>query len=187
MRRMNFHGRIILALVALSVVSTSAMADWHQFWHNMHVGFHRNNAWPDPYNDVDARDVIAPFEIMKHNGWRLNNTMGAQLFREGDGALLASGHEKLYWIATQAPPNRRNVYVLRGRNERETNARVASVRDSLARYDRNGVPELFVIDREPSTGSGARATAVNRMWMDAMPTPKLPSQSASGTAASTAP
>ena len=29
------------------------------------IGYERNNAWPDPFNEVDAMAVITPFETMK--------------------------------------------------------------------------------------------------------------------------
>lgn len=187
MRRMNFYGRIVFAVVAITVASTSATAGWwHEFWHNSHVGYDRNNAWPDPFNDLDARSVIMPFEIQKRNGWRTQNTIGSLMFRESDGALVSSGHEKIYQIATQAPPSRREIYVLRGRTERETNARVDSVRQSLARMNlRQGTPAIAIIDRPPYTMSGARAVKNNRDAMENMPKPRLPSSSAAGTASAT--
>lgn len=188
MRRMNFHGRIVLALLAITVGASSLSAGWNEFWHNLHVGYDRNNAWPDPFNDLDARQVIMPFEIQKRNGWRLQNTMGATLFRDGDGALVASGHEKVYHIATQAPAAHRQIHVLRGRSEQETKARVEAVRQSLASLNlQQGMPEVFVIDREPFASSGTAAVQINRQWLEQMPAPKLPSTSAAGTAAATQP
>ncbi len=98
--------------MVVATTATSASADWNHFWHGLHVGFHRNNAWPDPFNEVDAGNVIQPFEVMKANGWRMHNTIGHELFRSGDGALLAAGHKRVHWIASQAPTARRTVYVL---------------------------------------------------------------------------
>ena len=143
-------GQSFVAILIISTSSVSSAADWnsiqsdwdsfqsgvdskwHHFWHNVHVGYARNNAWPDPFNEVDAHDVIRPFEIMKANGWRMNNTIGHEFFRNGDGALLAAGHRRVNWIATQAPQARRAVHVLRGSTPDETQARVAAVRNSLA-------------------------------------------------------
>jgi hypothetical protein len=175
------------AVIALIVVATSTSAsaewNWNHFWHGLHVGFHRNNAWPDPFNEADAAQVTMPFEIMKANGWRMHNTIGHELFREGDGALLASGHKRVHWIATQAPSTRRTVYVLRGRSPAETEARVASVRYTLTNVNVTGqVPAVMVTDVEPAAASGAWATKINREWLEHLTAPRLPQVSASGNA-----
>ena len=188
MNQIAKYGRALVVLL-LASTATTAMADWDTFWHGLHVGYHRNNAWPDPFNEVDSLSVVAPFHVMKQNGWRLHNTIGHEQFREGDGALLANGQQQVHWIATQAPANRRQVYVLRGRSEAETDARVASVQHTLASSVRVGGPaaSVLVTDIEPSAASGAWAVQINRTWLEELPPPKLPTTSANGTASSTAP
>ncbi len=190
MRRNSIFQRALFAIILAVMGSNTVSADWHQqwkrFWHNVGVGHHRNNAWPEPFVESDALQVIAPFEIMKRNGWRLHNTIGHELFRDSDGELLASGHGRVRWIATQSPVNRREIYVLRGRSQDETNARVASVRDALSRlYQTGPEPMVYITDIEPATASGAWGTQINRMWMEQLPAPKLPSTSAAGTSGST--
>jgi len=172
--------------VLLGGLASPAAADWHTFWHNQHVAYRRTNAWPQPFTDDSARQTIAPFEVMKHNGWRLHNTIGNELFREGDGALLAAGHKRVNWIATQAPADRRVVYVLRGVSQAETDARLASVRETLTRLPADGQPpQVLITDIAPTTASGAWATQINRDWLEALPAPKLPGTSASGAAGAT--
>jgi hypothetical protein len=187
MRLIKEFGRALITLALVSVGASSVTAGGvHEFWHNMMVGLHRNNAWPEPFTEIDAACVIAPFEVMKRNGWRLHNTMGHELFRQGDGALLAAGSERVHWIATQAPETRRQVFVLRGRTEAETEARVASVRETLANVNTRGtIPDVMVTEINPATASGAWATQINRSWLQALPPPKLPSTSAAGTRAAT--
>jgi len=174
-------GQSFVAIFIVATTVTSVSADWHSFWHDVHVGYARNNAWPDPFNELDAREVIRPFEVMKRNGWRMNNTIGHELFRDGDGALLAAGHRRVHWIATQAPANRREVHVLRGSTPAETQARVAAVRTTLAGINIRGPrPHVLITDISPNTSSGAIATKINRSMLENLPTPKLPDQSASG-------
>ncbi len=188
MKRIDQFGRAIIAFSLVAICASSATADWHEFWHNLHVGYYRNNAWPDPFNEADARDVVAPFEVMKHNGWKMHNTIGHEQFRGGDGALLASGSNKVLWIATQAPPNRRTVYVLRGASKSETEARVASVQESLASFYFNGPePNVLVTDVEPAKASGAWATKINREWLEQLAAPRLPNSSSSGAQGITVP
>lgn len=174
-------GQSIFTVAIVVTMATSATADWHTFWHEVHVGYARKNAWPDPFTEVDANQVIRPFEIMKANGWRMHNTIGHELFRHGDGALLAAGHNKVRWIAMQSPQNRRTIHVLRGATEAETSARVTAVQDTLANIDLRGPqPQVLVTDKNPAMSSGEIATRVHRQWIENIPQPKLPSTSASG-------
>ena len=185
-------GQSFVALLIVATTATSASADWDSFWHDRssdwntfwhteHVGYARNNAWPDPVNEVDAQQVIQPFEIMKANGWRMHNTIGHELFRNGDGALLAAGHKRVFWIATQAPQARRAVYVLRGSNPAETDARVNAVETTLASMNIQGArPQVLVTDVNPALSSGAIATKINREMLENLPAPRLPAQTSSG-------
>jgi hypothetical protein len=169
-----------VSLLGLGLCS-SANADWHTFWHEVRVGYARNNAWPQPFADVDAKDVQKPMDIMIHNGWRAHNTIGSELFRENDSVLTLAGARRVHWIATHSPASRRTIYVFRGATEQETSKRLDSVHQTLASIHSNGpMPQVLVTDIEPSTSSGAWATSINRQWMENLPAPKLPSSTASG-------
>lgn len=174
-------GVLTLAMVYGGCVTASA--DWDTFWYKIKLGFHRNNAWPQPFAEADARSAVEPFEIMKRNGWRLHNTISHDLFRASDGVLLASGNEKVRWITNYAPQDQRRIFVLEGRTQKETDARLASVRQTVeaVRGD-NPSPEILTTTTEPGYSSGAVAVRVNRAWLEATPTPVLPTTSASGTA-----
>jgi len=174
--------RMVIAVAALATTATSASADWNHFWNKLRVGYHRNNAWPAPFNEADAMNVVAPFEAMKANGWRMHNTIGHELFRPEDGALMASGNKRIHWIATQSPQSRRTVFVLRGGSERETTARVAAVREAISRIDVPGPrPNVQITEIEPHHSPGAWATKINRDWLQNLAAPRLPSSSSSGT------
>lgn len=181
MKRTTHFAQAIIALVIVATTATSATADWRDFWHNLHVGYARNNAWPEPFVEADAQNVIAPFEAMKANGWRMHNTIGHEQFRSGDGALLAAGQERVRWIATQAPTARRSVFVLRGRSDSETQARLASVRQTISSLHTEGqLPQVMLTNTEPVTASGAWATKINREWLEHLTAPRLPTQTVDG-------
>lgn len=192
---MNFSLRKTLVMGALclggplglgGMTATEARAEWGSWWHNSHVNYVRLQAWPQPFTDVDARQTVSQFEVMKVNGWRLHNTIGNELFRDSDAALVAAGHNRIHWIVSQAPPERRVIYVLRGRSVQETEARLASVRQSVAAMNYSGpLPQMVLTDIEPRTSSGAWATQINRDWMEALPEPKLPGTSPTGSAGAT--
>ena len=179
-------GFLGLSLIAIS--AGDASADWSSFWHKFHVDTARNNAWPDPFNEADARDTMAPFEIMKQNGWKLHNTIGHDLFREGDGVLMASGSNQVRWIATQAPQSRRTIYVLKGHSRLETEARLASVRQTLSGMNLDGSqPSVEVTSVSPARASGIWAAKISREGVAAIPKPQLPQTSASGTQSAVTP
>ncbi len=177
----HFIKCIVFGLFVVGMTTTSARADWNTIKHKIKIGYHRNNAWPDPFTEADAMDVVRPFEIMKQNGWRLHNTIGHELFREGDGALLASGNKRIRWIATQSPSSHRSIYVLRGHTQAETEARLVSVRQSLANIEIHGEgPQILVTDVEPAAASGKWADKINREWYKSIPKPQLPQASVTG-------
>ena len=180
-KSLRFLSRFSIGFFAVLMTTNSAMADWNSLKHKIRVGYHRNNAWPDPFTEADAMDVVRPFEIMKQNGWKLHNTIGHELFREGDGALLASGNKRIRWIATQAPVSHRAIFVLRGRSSAETEARLVSVRQSLANIESQGAqPQVIVTDVEPGAASGKWADKINREWYESLPRPQLPQTSVTG-------
>ncbi|MEM9645550.1 MAG: hypothetical protein AAF989_11215 [Planctomycetota bacterium] len=175
--------RMFALLTVTTLIAGDAAADWHTFWHSVHVDYARNRVWPEPFTEVATAQTVAPFQVMTQNGWRAHNTIGNDLFRRGDGALLAAGRERVRWIASQAPQNRRIVYVLRGHNREETESRVGAVREAVSKMYLDGAgPEIYVTNIEPASAPGAWAEKVNRDRLSQMPAPVLPGTSAAGTA-----
>ncbi|MFG0267874.1 MAG: hypothetical protein ACF8AM_22385 [Rhodopirellula sp. JB055] len=182
-KRTLLFAAILAAMASGGIGSQTASADWGSLVHQMHVGYHRNVAWPDPFNEVDAVQTVMPFEAMKRNGWRMHNTIGHELFRGGDGALLAAGQNRVRWIATQAPEGRREIYVLRGVTQEETQSRIKAVQEAVDGYVLAGQPQpqVLVTTIEPATSPGVVATKINRERLEQMAAPKLPTTSAAGT------
>ena len=190
MRCTNFYGRLLIAAAMITVSATSVDAGWNEkwvsFWNKIGVGYARNNAWPDPFQEMDAMGVITPFEAQKQNGWVLHNTIAPHQFRAGDGALNISGQKSIAWIARQAPPSRRQIYIVRANTAEETQSRISSVKETLEQLDIIGPqPAIALVDRVPPTSSGDWATKVNRTWLEELAPPKLPTSSAAGTASAT--
>ena len=159
----------VLTLAALS----SGFIGCAKVRHQAGIDYARNVAWPQPFRGADSNSVIAPFEIMRDNGWRENNTLGSTLFTQSQ-ALSDAGAIKVQWIVTQAPVNQRIVYVKSGSSEEETNARVESVQLAVSKLIPSGpLPQILVTEIEPSTSSGAYQTLVHRALTKTTPTPRL--------------
>jgi hypothetical protein len=141
--------------------------------HRVGVDYARNVAWPQPFRGADSNSVVAPFDVMRDNGWRENNTLGTSLF-SSQHALNEAGAIKVQWIVTQAPINQRIVYVKAGNTEQETNARVESVQLAVSQLIPSGpLPQILVTEIEPATSSGAYQTLVHRALIKTTPTPRL--------------
>ncbi len=168
----NYNMRRTLATLSISALSFGIIgcADMR---HKAGIDYARNVAWPQPFRGADANSVIAPFDVMRDNGWRENNTLGSGLFST-QHALNEAGALKVQWIVTQAPQNQRIVYVKSGTTEQETNARVESVQLAVSQLIPSGpLPQILVTEIEPATSSGAYQTLVHRALIKTTPTPRL--------------
>lgn len=174
---------ITVALVLLGATG-SLRADWPSFKHKTHVDIARNNAWPQPFRGQDAYSVVAPFEVMKRNGWRDNNTLGSVLFTENQ--LSEAGRLKVANVLASAPSNYRIVYVQTGATQQDTEARVASVQSALTRMLPEGqLPPIQITSVAPSTSPGAYQTLVHRAIQKTTPSPRLPAYTGLATPAQT--
>lgn len=161
-----------IAILCGTVVS-SVQADWPTMMHKKHVDMARNNTWPQPFRGQDAYSVIAPFEVMKNNGWRDNNTVGSPLFV--NNALTDAGKLKVAHVLSSAPSNRRVIYVQTGPTQQETAARVESVQVAVSEILPEGqLPEILVTNSAPTSSPGAYQTLVHRAIQKTTPTPRLP-------------
>jgi hypothetical protein len=175
MRYRQFAVGAMLALAA----STSALAGWNEWWNGTKVVYRRNNEWPYPFVCADRMAVQHPLELMAHNGWRRENTLGNELFDAETGALTRAGMIKVKWTVTQAPVQRRSVFVLRAETPEATAARVDAVQQAIAKILPEGpMPEVAVTDTPPAGVSGDYLDAIDRSMRSTVPAPRLPAMAA---------
>lgn len=177
MRRVTILCGITLLVLT---VTGNVRADWHSFWHRVHLDFHRNNCWPEPFIYADRVVTRAPINIMMDNGWRLNNTITHQLFSKETQQLTNAGEMKVRWILTQAPNHRRTVFVLRGNSPEQTAARLESVQAFASGVVPEGHAEVLLTDVIPRGGSGAILDRVSNSYESSAPAPRLPELDNSG-------
>jgi hypothetical protein len=91
------------------------------------AGYHENNLWPAQYIPTARCSVNSAYTAMINNGWRRQNLLGDYHFEEGSNELTTAGKLKSKWILTQAPQDRRNIYIERGQTQSETASRIAAV------------------------------------------------------------
>jgi uncharacterized membrane protein YgcG len=153
---------------------------WHQFWHRVHVDFYRNNSWPEPFLTADKIAVRTPYCIQTDNGWKMQNTVGTFLFDGETQRLNQAGELLVKWILTQAPINRRAVFVLKGDNADATNARVQSVQAAIAKYSGGCVCPVLLTEIEPPGWSAAYIDSISQQYSATIPNPRLPPRQGSG-------
>lgn len=184
MRRWILASSLGLALVAggsFLCVPASAGDHWHDFWHRVKVDFHRNNAFPEPFQTADRGAQREPFCIMVNNGWKMQNTIGVYMFNHETQELNTAGEAKVKWVVTQAPIHRRAVFVLCGDTPEDTQRRVLSVQAYISRIVAPGhLPPVMITDREPEGASGEYFDAIHRATIQSIPSPRLPAGQSGG-------
>jgi hypothetical protein len=159
----------------------SAQAGWTEFWCRFHLDYHRMKCWPEPFVRADRQAVRAPFEVMANNGWRSQTTMGDCFFDQETQQLTKSGELKLRWIVTEAPVDRRTVFVLRGHSPEATSIRVDSVQQAVVRILPEGpLPPVLITDTAPRGGSGDYLDHIDRTYRSSLPAPHLPAAPGEG-------
>jgi len=154
----------------------SMKAKWDCFWNRVRVDWHRNNAWPEPFNLVDQQAIDAPIAIMVDRGWQLQNTIPDELFDAETQELTRAGELKVQWILTQMPMRRRTVFVLRGNTPEITELRVKSVEKMAASVNGGTTTMVTVTDIIPRNGSASYFERVNTNFETSAPPPRLPAK-----------
>lgn len=175
---------VLMVGLALTVFmqSGSASADWqsiktkwHCYWDRVHLDWHRNNAWPEPFVQVDRKATLTPLEIMTNNGWQLQNTIPHQLFDSETQELTRAGQLKVQLILTEMPGRRRTVFVLKGKTAEITETRLRSVEKAAVEVMGDAATNMIAVtDKNPRGGSGAYYERINAGYESSTPAPRLP-------------
>ncbi len=185
MRRMVL---VVGFALMVSLHSGTATADWHAvkaqwncFWDRVHLDWHRNNAWPEPFVQADRKAVKDPIAVMVDKGWQLQNTIPNQLFDTETQELTRAGELKVQQILTEMPTRRRMVFVLRGMTVEITQTRYKSVEKAAVEVVGDAASGMIAIsDLTPRGGSGAYYERVNAGYEATTPAPRLPDLSEAG-------
>jgi len=170
--------RIVLAASAFAIVGGfvhTAHAVWvDQTAHYIKHGYHQNVAWPFPYICPDRVAVREPFALMINNGWRRQNLLGPHHFKSPT-ELTTAGELRIHWIMTQAPVERRTVFIERDLNPQITEQRLATVRDYATRVVLDGQTPQVADTHLVSEGRPAAVVDhTNTRFQESMPPPVLP-------------
>jgi hypothetical protein len=139
------------------------------------AGYHRNVEWPWPYVCPDRIASREPFDIMIRNGWRRQNLLGAHHFNPATNQLNTAGELQVRWIMTQAPPQRRQVYIERAIEPSITAERIAAARQYATQVTLDGqTPQVFETHLMAEGRPAGIVDFTNVQFMENMPPPVLP-------------
>jgi len=142
--------------------------------------FYMNHQWPWPYVCPDRLAVREPFCIMISNGWRRQNLLGEQHFNPETNQLTRAGELRVQWIMTQAPPDRRGIFIERTLNTDANTKRLEVVRDFATKVSTDGrMPQVEDTYLMSEGRPAAMVDATNVSFMKSMPAPVLPPVNAS--------
>lgn len=165
-----------MATVAVMMTVGSAQAGWHEFWDRVHLDFHRNNSWPQPFSSVDRRATCAPFNAMVASGWRRQNTLGLHYFDRETQALNEAGKRRLHWIMSNSPEQHRTVYVAESHVQDQSERRIDSVQTALAQQlPGQSLPAVIPVQLEPRGWPAEYIDTITRKSTQTIPEPRLPS------------
>jgi hypothetical protein len=177
--------RIYLAVAALTAVAGLATSAQAVFFDDgvryVKHGYHENAIWPWPYVCADRIAVREPFCLMINNGWRRQNLLGPHHFNDNSNQLTSAGELRVRWIMTQAPGERRTVFVERDIDPAVTASRMATAREYITRV---GTPDgqLAQVMETHLISEGRPASVVdatNVRFQESMVPPQLPAATAS--------
>jgi hypothetical protein len=161
------------------VSRAQAQFTWiHEFADNVKTDFKRNNCWPEPFVCPDRATVRAPFHVMVHNGWQLQNTVSNYHFDEATGELTVAGQNKVFWIVNHAPENHRTVYVQMSRDPVVTAQRLQMVMAVAQNCSPTGtLAQVEPTIKEPPSWNAEQVGFVNAAFHATAPPPRLPAAS----------
>jgi len=173
MKKLTFQHGISFGFIAIAGLS-SGCVNWSEMKHNAKTDALRNSSWPQPFRSADSMAVVAPFEVMKANGWAEFNTL-ANCYFDSSNQLTDAGTLKLQEILTLTAKSKAPIFVEQGESQQSTADRVESMELAISALIPEGaLPQIAVTNTSPPTSSGAYQTIVHRALIQTTPNPRLP-------------
>lgn len=147
-------------------------------------GYRVNQCWPWPHVCPDRIAVHEPFCMMINNGWRRQNLIGSHYFNPETNQLTSAGQLRVQWIMTQAPPDRRAIFVERTIDPNSSSQRIAAVQEYATQVGVDGrPPQVTGTYLASESRPAAIVDATNTKFLQSMPAPVLPAIQASNATA----
>jgi hypothetical protein len=122
------------------------------------IEYEINDAWPSPYTEHATQAVLDPLRIQAENARVQMVSLWDYHFESGTGQLNTMGQKRLWDIVDQSDTFGQRIYVRCTQSPHETELRMVSVRDELAKLAPD-VTSFDVVEARvnPSMVSGEEA------------------------------
>lgn len=173
--------QLALVLLITAASSASVQAGWNEFWHRVHLDYHRMVAWPEPFIHADRDILHEHYAVYERMGWQRQNTLGATHFHPESNQLNSAGTQKLLEVLTQSPPDRNTIFVLQGIDQNMTATRLDSVqRTAAALLPEADLPAVVQTHVPPVMRPGDQIERTDKAYRTGQPAPQLPAMQAAG-------
>jgi len=170
---MRLRASLLFTLLATIVFAAPAQAGWNDFWGSVKQDWHRNTAWPQPWQAHEREAVRSPFRTMVNKGHQVENTLGEPYFDSNSQALNRAGEIRLRYLLS-LPVQRRVVFVLVGPTRDITATRVDSVQQAIAvMMPERAMPPVYLTELAPRGWNGGQIDAMNRAYSSGQASPIL--------------
>ena len=165
MKKFSITMGALAVLVAASSFASAQQCGCYEQSYGMdyRARYDANVHWPRIYIPPARSAVCQTYNAMINNGWRRQNLLGNYHFKQDTNELTDAGKLKVNWILSQAPVQRRNVFVQRAGDEVETTARVAAVHEYAGEMS-PGVGQVDVNDTH-IVAEGHAASSVDNVFV----------------------
>lgn len=120
---------------------------------------------------------------MINNGWRRENLLGAHHFIPETNQLNAAGQLRVQWIMTQAPADRRSIFVERSLDPNINNQRIAAAQEYSTQVALDGrTPQVSQTHLVSEGRPASLVDFTNTKFQQSMPVPVLPAAPPIGSA-----
>lgn len=172
---LRFAAPVCLVLAVTGSLSPARAGDeWDAFWHEVHIGWHRTNEWPQPFSAADRNYAVAPFAVMIAGGWQRQNLIGENYFDENSTKLNSAGVERVRFILRQTPVEHRVFYVQSDLDDNITRMRTDAVQETIVALQPKGpMPEVIVSNMVTEGRSAEIVAAEFKNFVSSTPATRL--------------
>ncbi len=164
------------------VPTTLAEAGWQERWHalteRVHLDWHRNNCWPQPFREIDRRTVCTVLATQIGTGWKRQNTLSDVYFDPETELLNEAGRRRVWSILAATPEPYRTIYVVQSPNKEAQERRIGSVQqvatETNVAMNHESTTQVVSVTIAPRSWPADYIDAIERKAQTAIPAPVLP-------------
>ena len=143
--------------------------------------YHRNQAWPKPFECWDRQSYFGMWGPMYYRGLENHCTLTDMHFDADTNELNSAGKQKIANIMRNLPSAARQIFVFQSGNQETADARIAEVEQQVGDwFGHLGAPVVATTTNPFYGQAGALASQINEQFIQSLPAPTVPTGSGGG-------